>query len=693
LRRRLLLVPLAVVAVAFAVTVLASVGSGRPLSHWQLCRHRKHPALCCQQHGGCPRRITASASPAASTYGQTVEISGRVIGIGERGVQVVLWQEAAGTVGFSSVATTTTGPGGTFSFPRPSGSVNTNRAWYVVSGQRQSATLNEHVHALVTLTSTTSGAQAGDPVTLSGTVSPSHARETVRIQELQSGTWRQIATAVLTSQSAFSTIQAMTTAGNVHLRAILPADVHNTRSVSLPLQLPIARAPSGIHKIKHIVIIMQENRSFDQYFGTYPGADGIPGLAGNPGTVPCLQNPATGTCIASYHDNQDLNFGGPHGASNATADINGGQMDGFVAQAETGLNCSTDNPNCSPCTGTSESQCIDVMGYHDGADLPNYWGWAQHYVLQDRMYESNASWSQPEHLYLVSGWSAFCTNSENPSSCTNALQNVSAPGVALSQTPMYAWTDITYLLHKYGVSWTYYVFQGSEPDCENPQDVTCAPVKQGPKTPGIWNPLPHFTDVHQDNQLGNVETLSDFYGAAKNGTLPSVSWVAPNGTVSEHPPGLVSAGQSYVTSLIDAIMQGPDWDSTAIFLNWDDWGGFYDHMDPPVVDENGYGLRVPGLVISPYAREGYIDHQVLSQDAYNKFIEADFLDGQALDPATDGRPDPRPDVREDVPILGNLTNDFDFSQAPQPPLILPTCPQTDLVPTPACQLAAAKRRH
>jgi phospholipase C len=258
---------------------------------------------------------------------------------------------------------------------------------------------------------------------------------------------------------------------------------------------------------------------------------------------------------------------------------------------------------------------------------------------------------------------------------------------------MYAWTDITYLLHKYGVSWTYYVFQGSEPDCENPQDVTCAPVKQGPKTPGIWNPLPHFTDVHQDGQLGNVETLNDFYGAAKNGTLPSVSWIAPNGNVSEHPPGLVSAGQSYVTSLVDAIMRGPDWDSTAIFLNWDDWGGFYDHVDPPVVDENGYGLRVPGLVISPYAREGYIDHQVLSQDAYDKFIEADFLGGQALDPATDGRPDPRPDVREYEPLLGDLTSDFNFSQPPQPPLILPACPQTDLVPTPACQIAATKRRH
>jgi phospholipase C len=164
--------------------------------------------------------------------------------------------------------------------------------------------------------------------------------------------------------------------------------------------------------------------------------------------------------------------------------------------------------------------------------------------------------------------------------------------------------------------------------------------------------------------------LSNFYAAAKKGTLPKVSWIDPNGAVSEHPPGLVSAGQSYVTGLVNAIMNGPDWNSTAIFLSWDDWGGFYDHIQPPRVDNQGYGLRVPGIVISPYAKSGYIDHQTLSHDAYNKFIEDDFLGGQRLDPATDGRPDPRPDVRESNPILGDLRADFNFSQAPRPPMVL-----------------------
>jgi phospholipase C len=122
-------------------------------------------------------------------------------------------------------------------------------------------------------------------------------------------------------------------------------------------------------------------------------------------------------------------------------------------------------------------------------------------------------------------------------------------------------------------------------------------------------------------------------------------------------------------------MRSPNWSSTAIFLAWDDWGGFYDHVVPPRVDGNGYGVRVPALVISPYAKRGYIDHQVLSFDAYLKFIEDVFIGGRRLDPLTDGRPDPRPTVREDVPILGDLRRDFDFSQRPREPLILDPYPR------------------
>jgi phospholipase C len=404
--------------------------------------------------------------------------------------------------------------------------------------------------------------------------------------------------------------------------------------------------PAGIHKIRHIVVIMQENRSFDSYFGTYPGADGIPGLAGNPGSVPCIPNPVRGGCVRPFHDLQDLNLGGPHSVRNARADIDGGRMDGFVAQQERGKRgCErTFNPACGEAGKTA-----DAMGYHTGEDIPNYWKYASDYVLQDHMFEPDASWSLPVHLFMVSEWSARCRKRGDPLSCRNAPQSPGTPPGPLfaraqrsipTRLPDYAWTDLTYLLHRYRVSWAYYVFKGSEPDCEEDQAMACGPVAQGPKTPGIWNVLPYFDTVKQDGQLGNIQSLSDFFASVRAGTLPAVSWVVPNGRVSEHPPGLVSAGETYVTGLINAIMKSPDWGSTAIFLTWDDWGGFYDHVNPPTVDRNGYGVRVPAIVISPYARQGYIDHQTLSFDAYVKFIEDDFLGGQRLDPRTDGRPDP-----------------------------------------------------
>jgi phospholipase C len=279
------------------------------------------------------------------------------------------------------------------------------------------------------------------------------------------------------------------------------------------------------------------------------------------------------------------------------------------------------------------------------------------------MFEPNASWSLPEHLFMVSEWSAKCSVAGDPMSCVNALQN---PGQV---NPNYAWTDLTYMLHKNSVSWKYYVAQGTQPDCEDDQ-ATCAALPQTVGTPEIWNPLPWFTTVKQDGQLGNIQTIGNFYTDAKSGNLPAVSWVVPNGKVSEHPPALVSEGQTYVTTAINAIMNSSDWSSTAIFLAWDDWGGFYDHVVPPTVDVNGYGLRVPGIVISPYAKRGYIDHQTLSFDAYVKFIEDDFLGGQRLDPKTDGRPDPRPTVRENVPALGDIIQAFDFANPPRAPVLL-----------------------
>jgi phospholipase C len=401
----------------------------------------------------------------------------------------------------------------------------------------------------------------------------------------------------------------------------------------------------GIHKIQHVVVIMQENRSFDEYFGAYPGANGIPPRV-------CVPDPRHGGCQAPYVNHDNKNKGGPHSNAAFNVDVDGGNMDGFIKEAET--SCKAGQP-CTP----------DVMGYHVCSDIPNYCTYANDFVLDDNFYESPHSWSLPAHLAMVSAWSAVCNKHHNPMSCKSS----DSPVTRSSGDPTpYAWTDLTYLLNKFGVTWGYYLDHGAR-SAGNPSGV-----------PPIWNVLPGFTDLAQPPGTG-VQPLTNFMTQAQNGNLPSLSWIVPDPKDSEHPPALVSTGQAYVTNIINAVMNSPDWNSTAIFLSWDDWGGFYDHVNPLGVapDSWGYGIRVPSIVISPYANQGQIDSQTLSSDAYLKFIETDFLGGQRLDPATDGRPDSRPDVRENYSGLGDMAADFNFNQTPRPPVILNPCPTTTLV--------------
>jgi phospholipase C len=413
-------------------------------------------------------------------------------------------------------------------------------------------------------------------------------------------------------------------------------------------------AAAGIHTIKHVVIVMQENRSFDSYFGTFPGADGYPMVNGQ--IAVSNYDPATHRYVTPFHDTSDIDYGASHLYRDAVYDIHGGKMDNFIRDFR--LHNPVDLPTPPP-PGPP-----DVMGYHDYHEIPNYWAYAQYFGLQDHLFVPVLGWSLPSHLYLVSGWAASSKHPKKPNSFGSdpAQTAIEAANYEVAGVP-FGWTDLTYLLAKNNVSWRYYTT--SSGDLHDPQEGD---------TPSIWNPLPHFQTVRDDHQLGNIVDDAAFFQDAGAGTLPAVSWVEGDGAFSEHPPARISDGQAWVTSLVNAVMMGPDWNSTAIFITWDEWGGFYDHVAPPQVDKNGYGLRVPGLVISPWVKPGIIDHQTLSFDAYLKFIEDDFLGGQRLNPQTDGRPDSRPTVREDVPILGDLANEFDFTQAPLPPLILQPYP-------------------
>jgi phospholipase C len=344
-------------------------------------------------------------------------------------------------------------------------------------------------------------------------------------------------------------------------------------------------------------------------------------------------------------------------------------MDGFIRSVSLGPDPSClsrrDAAGCSERFGPAGQP--DVMGHFDRGELPNYWAYADRFVLHDRMFAPVDSWTLPSHLFLVSAWAARCS-SERPMSCTNDSAQAGG-GVKwhLNHRNPYAWTDITHLLHAADVSWKWYNAPGT---C-----VIDACAQYGGNqlgTPKAMNPLPGFQTVHENEQMRNLTTHQAFFRDAAGGTLPSVSWIAPGRATSDHPGNHepVTRAQTFATQVVNAVMRSPEWETSAVFIVWDDWGGFYDHVRPPRVDENGYGIRVPSLLISPYAKTGFIDHQTLSFDAYLKLIEDRFLDGQRLDPRTDGRPDERPTVREDVDVLGDLTEDFDFTQEPRPPMIL-----------------------
>ncbi|MGH2597180.1 MAG: alkaline phosphatase family protein [Actinomycetota bacterium] len=432
----------------------------------------------------------------------------------------------------------------------------------------------------------------------------------------------------------------------------------------------------GIDNIDHVIFVVQENRSFDHYFGTFPGADGLPRDAAGRIDV-CVPDPEGG-CRSPYHDTNLFDAGGPHGVIASKMAVDGGKMDGYLRALDQIGNGCEKHPEAYPCQQASSGPGgqPDVMGYHTAHEIPNYWAYAHAYTLQDRMFAPSDSWTLPSHLYLVSGWSATCPDLHDVMSCHSEVQwpgRNAAKGAGKVWTPEdgaprpYLWGDITWLLDRQQVSWAYYVGPGTcvLPPCTGLSGTTTAPVQ---------NPLPGFTTVEQTDSFANIQSNQRYFAAAAAGTLPAVSWVMPTQNLSEHPPDNIGDGEAWVTSVVNAAMRGPDWLHTAIFLTWDDWGGFYDHVPPIRIDANGYGIRVPGILISPWARRGYIDHQTLSFDAFLKFIEDRWLGGARLDPLTDGWPDPRPTVRENVAQLGDLAMEFDFSQSPIPPLILDPYP-------------------
>jgi phospholipase C len=439
--------------------------------------------------------------------------------------------------------------------------------------------------------------------------------------------------------------------------------------LALPAMAAATYTSSNI-PLNHFIYIIQENITFDHYFGTFPGADGIPAdvkLAYRPGEPPT---------VAPFHLHQtsiprDLN----HSWQAAHVAADGGKMDGFLwaewpqalafywkgtlpkpdpedimpvnlssKQGGGGVSrllvrarrliqrfdadhdkavvagqLPTVHP-AHPPNGPTPDWVINTLSYYDWHEIPNYWEYARRYVLCDAFFSSLAGPSEPNHLFSVAAQSGGLVNNPPP--------NING------QDGVYTFPTMAELLQNSHVTWKYY------------------DERPNPRKHSVWNPMPGFRQFQRSPELmSHLVGLNQFYQDAQSGKLPEVCWIVPTGIDSEHPPADSARGMRHVTDLVNAIMRSNAWKDSVIIITWDDYGGFYDHVAPPSVDQFGYGPRVPALVISPFARPGFICHTKFDFTSPLKLIEQRF----GL----------RPLASRDKEA-NDMLDSFDFQQKPAP---------------------------
>jgi phospholipase C len=289
----------------------------------------------------------------------------------------------------------------------------------------------------------------------------------------------------------------------------------------------------------------------------------------------------------------------------------------------------------------------DRMAYqqYGQSDIPNLWAYAQHFTLGDHMFASIIGSTFPNHLYSVAAQSGgIVTNVQASISgwgCDSGAHaftfKKSASGQLVGAGTCFSFATLADTMQRAHVSWAYYAAP--------PSDLGY-----------LFSTLDAFPSIRQTTLwTTRVKDQATFAADARTGRLPAFSWVTPTYAASSHPPYGICAAENWFVSKMNALMQGPDWPSTAVVLVWDDWGGFYDHVAPPQADAFGLGIRVPLLVIAPYARRGYISHTTYSFDSVLKTFEelADLPPLTARDRAAH-----------------DLLDSFDFTQRPAPPLLL-----------------------
>jgi phospholipase C len=389
----------------------------------------------------------------------------------------------------------------------------------------------------------------------------------------------------------------------------------------MPVARPASGNPVGSH-IKHVVIIIQENRSFENFFAGYPGADA----------------PMSGKTGATTIPLHEITFDAPdlkHDWRSSMLDWDQGKMDGFGRFGRT-----TDNREYA------------AYAYVRRSLIAPYWTIARRYVLADHMFPTEFGGSFTAHLTLVAGTDSLTAEKaevnypsaqpydcDSPPGTTSSTVNRERQLSRSGPFPCFdQFNTIAQTLDDAGVPWKYYATKRLDA--------------------GQWEPFEAIKYVRYGSDWSNdiiapqTKVLSD----AREGKLASVTWISPSRDDSDHAgANHPSLGPAWVTSVVNAVGESPYWKSTAIVVLWDDWGGWYDNLPPPQLDFRGLGIRVPCLIISPYAKRGYVSHTRYEFGSILKFIEEAF-NLPALGPASAGYTDTR---------ANSLVDSFDFTQAPR----------------------------
>ena len=370
-------------------------------------------------------------------------------------------------------------------------------------------------------------------------------------------------------------------------------------------QLPIVAAQNG-SPIQHIVIIMQENRSFDNFFNGFPGADTAQSGLNKSTVVPLTP--------ISLGDSRDIS----HSHTSWWTDWDNGKMDGFAHVGST-----------------------LPYSFVPRSDVQTYWDLAHRYTLGDRMFQSNTGPSFVAHQYMIAGQSGEASENPNsssawgcdaPASTRVALvgpNGTDLPGVF----PCFDYDTMADLLDAKGVSWKYYA-----PGTADSYYVISA-----------FDAIRHIR-YGSDWSTKVISPETTILTDIAHGQLAQVTWVVPTFNHSDH-PGSLPEGPDWVAAVVNAIGASPFWNSTTIFVAWDDWGGWYDHVPPPQVDNMGLGFRVPLLVISPYAKTGYISHVTHESSGFLTYIEENFG---------------LPSLGSRDVLADNYSDCFDYTQPPHP---------------------------